>query len=110
MSKSQRDKGARVEREITNLFADALGLCVRRNLSQSRDGGYDFHVAGRHKFEVKGRKSFAVSAHLRQIEAALHLGDKGYVVLREDGDTEPMVLMRVRDFLPIFSGEIRGHK
>lgn len=41
MGTSQRNKGARGERELARLLEDQLGLKVARNLMQWRDGGPD---------------------------------------------------------------------
>ena len=41
MSASQRNKGARGERELFGILADLLGTCVRRNVDQARNGGAD---------------------------------------------------------------------
>ncbi len=41
MSKMQRNKGARGERELAKLLEENLGLEVTRNLLQPREGGYD---------------------------------------------------------------------
>ncbi len=45
MGKMQRNKGASFEREIVNLLIDA-GFNASRNLSQTRDGGFDVIVNG----------------------------------------------------------------
>ena len=41
MSASQRNKGARGERELFALLSDRLGTVVRRNITQARGGGAD---------------------------------------------------------------------
>ncbi len=41
MSKSQRDKGARGEREFVSMLTEDLGVVVTRNLDQARDSGWD---------------------------------------------------------------------
>ena len=41
MSASQRNKGARGERELFGILSDLLGTCVRRNVDQARNGGAD---------------------------------------------------------------------
>lgn len=105
MGRAERDKGARTEREIAALISDVLGVDCRRKLGQARDAGDDMQV-GRYRIEVKRRAAFAVSGHLRQVEAAVGVGEVGCVVLREDGDREPMALMRLRDLLPLIGGEL----
>lgn len=41
MSKMQREKGSRGERELFALLTEQLGVTVTRNLSQTRGGGAD---------------------------------------------------------------------
>ncbi len=41
MSKMQRSKGQRGEREFFGLLSKELGACVRRNVDQARNGGAD---------------------------------------------------------------------
>ena len=41
MGASQRNKGANGERELAKLLYDRLGIELKRNLEQSRNGGYD---------------------------------------------------------------------
>ncbi len=41
MSKMQRSKGQRGEREFFGLLSEQLGTCVRRNVDQARNGGAD---------------------------------------------------------------------
>lgn len=41
MSRMQRDKGQRGEREFFGLLSERLGTCVRRNVDQARNGGAD---------------------------------------------------------------------
>ena len=43
MGASQRNKGARGERELAKLLEDYLGVAVTRNLMQTRDGGHDLN-------------------------------------------------------------------
>lgn len=105
MGKMQREKGARVEREIAAYLSEELGVAVKRQLGQARDGGDDLRITNRTGFEmysleVKARRSFGVSKFLRQCEAANE--GKNIVpiaVLREDGDTRPMALLRLEDLV-----------
>jgi len=43
---NSRSKGASAERELFKLISDALGIEVKRNLVQTREGGYDTRVGG----------------------------------------------------------------
>ena len=55
MSASQRRKGAAGEREACKALADEFGIDVSRNLSQTRDGGWDISLPP-FQIEVKRRK------------------------------------------------------
>lgn len=46
MGKMQRNKGAAGEREVFKILADELGVELKRDLSQTQDGGCDFSLAG----------------------------------------------------------------
>jgi hypothetical protein len=43
---NSRTKGASAERELFKLISEALGVEVKRNLVQTREGGYDTKVGG----------------------------------------------------------------
>lgn len=105
MGKMQRAKGARVEREIAALLTEELGVVVKRKLGAARDGGDDIVIGKKYSVEVKARKAFSVSAFLRQAESNCGTMTP-VVVLREDGDREPMALLRLRDLLPLIRGEL----
>lgn len=83
MSASQRDKGARGEREFCKLLLDEFGFAARRNLGQARDAGNDVH-AGPFHFEVKRRKTFSTME--QWMEQAQSSGNDLYgVAVRADG-------------------------
>lgn len=46
MSAMQTRKGKQGERELARLLSDHLGTAVKRNLGQSRDGGFDLLIPG----------------------------------------------------------------
>lgn len=83
MSKSQRVKGAAFEREVCTLLSEALGVAVRRNIGQSRDGGDDITV-GRVRIECKRRAKVAAYEWIDQVERACSAGEVGVVVFRAD--------------------------
>ena len=56
MGKSERRKGATAERELAKILFDELGIELKRNLDQTRDGGYDL-VGLDLAIEVKRRES-----------------------------------------------------
>ena len=95
MSKSQRTKGLAFEQECVREFNE-FGLCAERNLSQSRDGGYDIDsLAG--AFECKRRAHMA--AFLKPSE-----GVRGVVSKCDRGPT--LVILRLPDFLALAKLEI----
>lgn len=118
MSKSQRDKGQRVERKIVNLLREA-GIFAERvplsGASRYRDEGHDINVYafGRRAaplvFEVKARKEGAGFTLLKR-----WLGQHDGLVTREDR-AEPLVTLPWRILLALLI-EVRtastrpGHK
>lgn len=103
MGSSQRTKGASYEREVCHQLAASLGLEVKRNIGQARDGGDDITVAGL-SVECKRRKRLGtVQSWLTQAAtAAAGKGTTPVVVAREDNG-QSIVLMRFPDFLRLFS-------
>ncbi len=97
MSKSQRDKGARGEREFLKLLGAELGEMLQRNLAQTRDSGSDcLQVAG-WAIEVKRQESLSRPKWWRQAcRDADALGLRPMMAYRRNG--EPwMVWVRYRD-------------
>lgn len=86
MSKSQRTKGATFEREIVTALC-GWGAEAERNLSQSRDGGYDIDsLFG--AFECKKRAT--LPAYLRPVESV-----RGVIFAQDRG--ERLILLRFKD-------------
>jgi len=86
VSKSQRTKGAAFERECVILLNEH-GADAERNLSQTRDGGYDIDsLFG--AFECKKRA--AIPAYLRPVENV-----RGVIFAQDRG--ERLVLLRFND-------------
>ena len=96
MSRSQRDKGARFEREVVADLNDH-GLDAERNLSQSRDGGYDIDsLAG--AIECKARHT--LPAYLQpneNVRAVVFTQDRG----------ERLALVRWADLVKLLEIERR---
>lgn len=131
MSASQRTKGAVFERETADAFTAALhreDSPFKRNITQARDGGHDLLV-GPLVVECKRRKTLGtVYGWLQQAIAAatgrtfttpgynpLMHRDPNYdvtvpcipiVVARQDGDTAPIVILRLSDFLVLTRDEL----
>lgn len=98
MSKSQRDKGHNWERDVVHILKDR-GYDASRNLTQTRDSGGDI-IIGKWLFECKRYAKIAVYTWLEQaIKAA---GEKlTPVVIAKADRKEPIVIMRLNDFLDI---------
>lgn len=115
----QRTKGAVGERELAELFSNALGQVFKRNIGQARDGGNDLDV-GPLVVEVKRRKTLitlrnwykqAVSAAIRRdADPNAPLREHGpstpVVVAREDGGSW-LVVLSLNDFLRLTRREIK---
>lgn len=104
MSKYQRDKGARFEREVCNAIEETTGFPARRNLTQTRDGGYDI-AFGKFRIECKARKALSIYSFLDQCQAACQPGDIPVVIAKADRRA-PVVIMSLDDLLPILAGEL----
>lgn len=61
MGSSQRNKGANGERELAKLLYDRLGIELKRNLEQSRNGGYDLEGLPDFAIEVKRHEKLEVN-------------------------------------------------
>ena len=68
MSASQRRKGATAENELANLLGEWLGITLKRQLGQERDGGSDIRL-GRAHIQVKRCETLAIPAWWRQAVA-----------------------------------------
>jgi len=112
VSKSQRNKGAGGEREVCEIFNNALNRDdIKRHIGQARDGGNDIDV-GPLVVEVKRRKTLGTIYGWMQ-QAIDAVRGRTYpsaveripepripvVVFRQDGDTSWMVMMRLNDWL-----------
>lgn len=113
MGASQRTKGATFERDIANLVSDYLGIPVKRNIGQARDGGDDITV-GPLAIECKRRKALkTLYGWMAQAKRAVTQLDlfheaprKPIVVLRADGE-EALVLCKLSDFVELAGPEVR---
>jgi hypothetical protein len=107
MGRLQRNRGASTEREVANYLSDQLGTVVKRKLGQARDSGEDISVPP-FRIEVKRRRAFAGMSFLIQAETGLQAGEIPVVILRIDGDTRPVLMMRLDDFVPMMREKING--
>lgn len=107
MSKAQRDKGARIEREVCNQISAALGMPVQRNLNQARAGGSDSDFAiGKLDFclEIKAREKIQVLRFLEQAQKAAAPHQIPLVVLREN-NSKPVAMLDLDQFLNIIKDQ-----
>lgn len=65
MAKSQRDKGARGERELAKTLSKFLSIEVKRNLDQPRDAGHDLDGLP-FSVEVKRQEQLRIGAWWEQ--------------------------------------------
>lgn len=105
MGRLQRQRGALTEREIANYLSEQLGTVVKRKLGQARDSGEDISVPP-FRIEVKRRKKLAVLDFMRQCETGSLPNEIPLVIMRVDGDTRPVVMMRLDQFMPMMQGEV----
>jgi len=94
MGKSQRDKGARVERQILRMFTNAgfKGERVGFLPWMGHDRQGDLHIEGK-TYEIKARKK---GEGFKMIET--WLGDNYGLVLVAN-NKEPLIVLRITDFL-----------
>ncbi len=99
MGKSQRDKGARVEREIVNRLREKGIEAERVPLSGAMHGSYsgDVMICGE-RAEVKARKDGAGFALLYR-----WLGDNTYLICKTDRQ-EPLVVMEMKQLEKLLTG------
>jgi Holliday junction resolvase len=99
---NNRARGARGERELCNLFTDALGFNVSRRLGQARDSGHDIDLPG-FDIEVKKRRKIAL------LYEALGQAESGsgtpVVASRADGK-DWLVTMYLTDWIKLAREEI----
>jgi hypothetical protein len=114
MGRMQRNKGAVFERDVRDAFSAALGRAFTRNIGQARDGGNDLDI-GILCVEVKIRKTLGtVYGWLQQSIVSLPAFKQRtgvehpipIVVARQDGDTSPLVICRLSDFLILTRDEL----
>jgi Holliday junction resolvase len=97
---NSRDKGKRMEREAAKMLMATLGIEAHRSVQYAGTAGdADLRTTleGVH-FEVKSRKSIGALRFYEQAEDdASKTGSIPVVMLREDGDTEWYLLLRLHD-------------
>lgn len=102
VGRNNRRRGAALERLIAKIFSEQLGVECKRKLGQARDGGIDLEPAYTDlAIEIKCRKTLGgIYQWMRQAVIGAARGKTPVVVMRQDGG-EPLVLMRLKDFMPV---------
>lgn len=105
MGKMQRTKGASYEREVCAKFSDALGIDVKRNIGQARDGGNDINV-GPLVIECKRRATLTTleSWHAQASEPC-GLDETAVVVARADNG-KSFAILDLDDFIALVRTEL----
>jgi Holliday junction resolvase len=96
---NSRRKGAGGEREVCEILNAELGWAVKRNLAQTRDGGFDIEIA-QFRIEVKRRKKLMVHEFMEQAEKSAGENHLPVVLMRADGE-EWLLMMKLSDALPL---------
>ena len=99
--KSSRTKGAAAERELSGRLTELIGnQIIKRNLSQTREGGSDMHIsstAGTIFVECKRVEKASIHTWLNQAEAAVTDNGLAAVAWRPSR-REWCVVMTLEDF------------
>ena len=98
MSRSQREKGKRTERQAAEQLRDTFGIPARRSVQYcGRAGDADLQTVPGLHVEVKARKSIAALRFHEQATADAVDGDMPIVLMKEDR-SDFYVLIRLQDF------------
>ena len=87
--KYSRDKGARGERELFSLLQDELGITIKRNLSQTQDGGADTTDLPGFSLEVKNHKETTLGSREKWWQQTLE---------QSDSDNKPVLAYRLSGY------------
>jgi len=102
MSRSQRDKGARYEREIATKLSKVLGIKLRRNITQYQTKSQPDIIAGNLAIECKRRARIGlVYEWLDQARAAA--GERMPVVIARADNKPDVVVMDLSTFVQLLS-------
>ena len=102
-----RNKGAAGEREAAHAFTLATGVAAMR--SAQRTGAYgdaDLATSANVHMEIKRRASIAALQFIRQAERDATPGAIPCAMIREDGDTEWVLMVRLKNVIQ-FVDEIK---
>ncbi|MBF0283967.1 MAG: hypothetical protein HQL51_05860 [Magnetococcales bacterium] len=107
MGAMQRNKGRAGEQELARLLREHLGVEVRRNLQQSREGGADLAGLPGVALEVKRAAAPSLSAWWEQTRRQAHEGG-GVPVLAFRLDRRPWRFILPLEALGIVGGQGPG--
>jgi Holliday junction resolvase len=102
--RGRRNKGATGERELAGILRDNLGVEVKRNLGQARDGADDITI-GKFRIECKRQERLQIDVWCEQVEACAQPGEIPLVIYRRNGKPWRVVL-RLEDFIPLMREEL----
>lgn len=94
---NSRAKGKRIELVASKAISSIFGVPIRRTAQV--DGGLSADLVGLPgaHIEVKGRKRIAAIDFLRQAERDANNKSVPFVVMLENGDTKPVLMLRLAD-------------
>lgn len=104
--RGKRNKGAAGEREVAGILTDHLGVAVKRNLGQARDGADDLTVE-HFRLEVKRQERLQIDAWSQQVEACANPSEVPVVVYRRNGQPWRVCLL-LDDFIPMMRDQLTG--
>lgn len=107
MGMMQRRKGKTGEREVANILRDLLGVVVRRNLEQARDGGGDLLGLPGWLPEVKRAARPSLPAWWTQTLDQAALADSRPVLIYRIDRHDWRVRVAIADVIPGFDRHTR---
>ena len=103
-----RNKGHTFERDIANDLTADMGVKVKRNLDQTREGKNDLNLPP-FRIECKRYRAIGVMKWMKQAIAACELSDTPVVIARADKE-DPIVIMLYSDWKRLAREEIALHQ
>lgn len=89
--KSSRRRGAQAERELAAILSGELGIVIKRNLGQAREGGDDITI-GQFRIEAKRQEKIQIEAWWEQVKAATGPGEIPVLAFRRSRNPWKVVL------------------
>ena len=111
MATNSRNKGAVGEREAAAAFEAATGIpCFRSAQRVGKHGDADLNCGASIHLEAKRYARIAALEFLRQAEREAQTGRVPVAIMREDGDTEWAIVVRVRDVVQFANAIAEAHR